>query len=834
MKKKIVAPYIGSETIDGIPILFTNEGDYSVIFNIDNPILIYSSDMDFYEDFHLLFSNVLKILGENYIIQKQDIFSKERYKSNIKKSDDYLHQRYFEHFDGRSYTKLSTYLIVTYQVKKGKLFSFNKDAFQNFKVNINKIVQLLENKKIRVNFLSEKEINTYIKRFFSFNFSSKKFGLDNFSVENDYFKIGEKYIKSLSLVDIDEVNFPSSIKSYKNIKVGVGFPADLMNFIFSLDDSETVVYNQTILIPNQRQEIKKLEAKQKRHRSMPDPANDICVEDIDRVMTDIAKDDQLLVYCNFNFIIHTKNEENLGRTVNKIETELFDIGIVPSRQTYNQLELFQCCLPGNASKMAHYDKFLTTSDSALCLLFKERSEVSEITNYTTYFTDRNGIPVAMDISGKEGEQRFTDNANRFVLGPSGSGKSFFMNALIRQSFLQNTDIVLVDTGHSYSGLCSYYNGRYITYSEEEPISMNPFKIKREEYNEEKRDFLKSMISLIWKGGESGEGKISKVEDTLLNLLISDYYNSYFEQKTVKELSFNSFYEFLQKNIEKITKERKISFDSGDFFFVLSSFYKGGQYEKMLNSDLDRTLFDEKFIVFEIDNIKNNKTLFPIVTLIIMDVFIQKMRLKPNRKSLIIEEAWKAIANPMMAEYIQFLYKTCRKFWGETTVVTQELGDIIGNDIVKDSIIGNSDTYCLLDQAKFKDNYDEIAQLLSINEVERKKIFTINNLYNKDNRPYFREIYIKRGWFGNVYGVEVSQHEYFTFTTERIEKEAVQHYVNIYGDFNNGLDNFILHLNASKLKKDKFCYLINKKCSKENREDLVNLSQKNKLLDFVIN
>src|SRR3546814_5301251 len=111
----------------------------------------------------------------------------------------------------------------------------------------------------------------------------------------------------------------------------------------------------------------------------------------------------------------------------------------------------------------------------------------------------------------------------------------------------------------------------------------------------------------------------------------------------------------------------------------------------------------------------------------MDIFIQKMRhMQDRRKALIIEEAWKAITFPIMAGYILYLYKTVRKFWGEAIVVTQELSDILNNAIVKDSIISNSDTVIMLDPSKFPDNYDAIAQLLSIHEVERKKIFTINN------------------------------------------------------------------------------------------------------------
>lgn len=229
-------------------------------------------------------------------------------------------------------------------------------------------------------------------------------------------------------------------------------------------------------------------------------------------------------------------------------------------------------------------------------------------------------------------------------------------------------------------------------------------------------------------------------------------------------------------------------------FVLKDFYKGGRYGTTLNESADNTLFDETFIVFEIDNVKDNPKLFPIVTLIIMDTFIQKMRLrKDRRKALIIEEAWKAIASKLMGGYILYLYKTVRKFWGEAVVVTQELDDIIGNAVVKDSIINNSDTFILLDQTKFKDNFDKIASLLSLNKVEQNKIFTINNLNNKFGRSRFKEFYLKRGSKGEVYGNEVSLEQYLTYTTEKPEKSAVEYYVHRYGNYDEALRKIVADL-----------------------------------------
>ena len=476
-----------------------------------------------------------------------------------------------------------------------------------------------------------------------------------------------------------------------------------------------------------------------------------------------------------------------------------------------------------------------------------------------------------------------------------------MNSVVRQLLEQNTDVVMVDTGDSYEGVCGYYKGTYISYSKEKPISMNPFKVTKEEYElnfGEKKNFLKSLIFLIFKGNAFP----TKIEDMLINQTIVEYYEAYFnpfegfsdserealrqkllvaakmeddyeqythsmedidrqinteevqgkaesralllpsevrrlklirqcrsltalindgaatesekeralaiiekykrelynnsmlikidrqidhmeEQKRrlkVQELSFNSYYEFALERIPQITQLEKISFNIHDFAAILKQFYRGGELEMTLNSDLDINLFDERFIVFEIDKIKDDPVLFPIVVLIIMDVFLQKMRIKKGRKALIIEEAWKAIASPTMAEYIKYLYKTVRKFHGIAGVVTQELNDVIDSPIVKEAIINNSDVKVLLDQTKFKDRYEDIAAILGLTDIQRQQIFTINALNNHEGRSYFKEVWICRGQHSDVYGVEEAPECYWAYTTERTEKEALKIYLARYG------------------------------------------------------
>ena len=600
-------------------------------------------------------------------------------------------------------------------------------------------------------------------------------------------------------------------------------PVDLVSVVDSIPNAETVVYNQIIFLPNQKRELSLLDKKKNRHASIPNPNNQMAVEDIKRVQEVIARESKQLVYTHFNMVVAVSAGADLQKCTNHLENAFGRMGIHISKRAYNQLELFVGSFPGNCYTLnEEYDRFLTLSDAAMCLMYKERVLHSEETPLKIYYTDRQGVPVAIDITGKEGKNKLTDNSNFFCLGPSGSGKSFHMNSVVRQLHEQGTDVVMVDTGNSYEGLCEYLGGKYISYTEERPITMNPFRINREEYNIEKIDFLKNLILMIWKGSDS---QIPEIEFRIVEQIIIDYYDAYFngftrytdEQREVllknlfaaasrknpnkpprevdemvrkqievlearraalkvSELNFNSFFDYSFDRLEQICTENDITTISySTYSTMLQPFYKGGAYEKILNENVDSALFDETFIVFEVDAIKENKKLFPIVTLIIMDVFLQKMRIKKTRKVLVIEEAWKAIASPLMAEYIKFMYKTARKFWASVGVVTQEIQDIIGSEIVKEAIINNSDVVMLLDQSKFKERFDEIRKILGLTEVDCKKIFTINRLENKDGRSFFREVFIRRGTTSGVYGVEEPHECYMTYTTERAEKEALKLY-----------------------------------------------------------
>ena len=775
-RKKIFQDiYFSVEDTDGIGVLYTKTGEYSAILRMENPVQKYSANIDSYYEFTNLFAAIAQTLGEGYALHKQDIFTRRQFKDESGKGHEFLSESYFRYFNGREYTDSMTYLTITQENKKSRLMSFDNKKWRDFLVKIRKVQNQLKDAGIKSEFLNKQEASQYVDRFFAMNFRDKMVSMTGFKVDDEMIGMGDRRCKVYSLVDVDCANLPTQIRPFTNIEVNnTSMPVDLVALVDCIPGVESVVYNQIIFVPNQKRELALLDKKKNRHASMPNPSNLIAVEDIKRVQEVIARENKQLVYTHYNLIVTVSPDTDIQKCTNHLENAFGRMGIHISKRAYNQLELFVNSFPGNCYGMNDdYDRFMTLGDAATCLMYKEKIVHSEDTPFKVYYTDRQGVPVAIDISGKEGRNKLTDNSNFFVIGPSGSGKSFYVNSMVRQAHEQDTDIVLVDTGNSYEGLCEYFGGKYISYTEEHPITMNPFKIRREEWNIEKLGFLKNLVMLIWKGSQ---GTVSKTEDRLIEQVINEYYDAYFTTKRVSNLCFNSFYEFSTERLPKICEENGLhGIDLSSYNYLLKDFYKGGSHDVTLNENMDSSLFDETFIVFEIDSIKDDPLLFPLVTLIIMDVFLQKMRIKKNRKMLIIEEAWKAIASPMMAEYIKYLYKTARKFWASVGVVTQEIQDIIGSEIVKEAIINNSDVVMLLDQSKFKERFDTIKAILGLTDVDCKKIFTINRLENKEGRSFFREVFIRRGQTSNVYGVEEPHECYMTYTTERAEKEALKLY-----------------------------------------------------------
>lgn len=937
---------IGAEEGYKYDVMVGEFGNPIIAIKLRNIVQQYSADKELYLKYHSIFQNVISIIGEGHVVQKLDIFDKKIY--TAEESDGYLQNKYSEHFDGRVYKTIETVITFTHIVNKAnkkKAYTYTEKKYKSLRDKVEKVFLLLEQNKFEPKYLLEEDFEYYVKAHKSMNYDKDKHSINNIASFPTHLKIGNKFVQAISYVDVERIVLPNTIDTFSTMggnNATKDTAVDNFTFINALEDYRTITYLQVVYIPIQAERSKFLANKRNKHMGFAtEPANRISAEEIDVLMDNVAKDGQLIVDAHFSLIVSCDTWADLEATRSMIDNQLFAKSIDTNDSAFNQLELFKAGLIGNATELRDYDLFTTTSEASLCFFFKESYPIDEESPFYLRFTDRQGVPLKVDLADLPMATNRINNRNKFVLGPSGSGKSFLMNNIVEQYLNYNYDVVIVDVGDSYSGTNKALGGKYIQYTEEKPITMNPFVMTKEEFNIEKIEFLGNLIFLIWQGSDSS---MSTTQKSILDNLLLAYYHQFFNggtewyeaknntelilylkkyniyeedvlkaferdqadensyynvlqipmdatpedikkayrrlamlyhpdttenkdihaesrflmlieayetlkdgekrklydetqialaehsvkerprtnsedydtsfrnslikqivaletQLKVDELSFNSFYEYCEGFLPIYLRNKKYSFNEHEFnlrtfLYVLADFYKGGRYGTTLNESADNSLFNERFIVFEIDNVKDNPKLFPIVTLIIMDTFIQKMRLrKDRRKALIIEEAWKAIASKLMGGYILYLYKTVRKYWGEAIVVTQELNDILGNAVVKDSIINNSDTFILLDQTKFIDSFEDIANLLSLPKVEQSKIFTVNNLDNKNNRSRFKEFYLKRGAVGEVYGNEVSLHQYLTYTTEKPEKSALEYYMRDQGTFEKALDAFIADIDV---------------------------------------
>jgi conjugation system TraG family ATPase len=499
-------------------------------------------------------------------------------------------------------------------------------------------------------------------------------------------------------------------------------------------------------------------------------------------LNEAVSSQRLPVRAHMNLMAWTDDQEGMRKLRSRVSAALSKMDIVPRIETDGAPQIFWAGIPGNEADFPMNECFDCFAEEACSFLNLETSYRSSLSPMGIRLGDRlSGKPVHVDISDEPMKRGITTNRNKFILGPSGSGKSFFTNHMVRSYFEQGTHIVLVDVGHSYKGLCDMAGGYYFTYSETSPIKFNPFFIEGA-LDTEKKESIKTLLLALWKKDNES---FNRSEYVALSNALQLYY-----ERNKNFHCFDSFYEFLRRDFVEVLAGDQVKekdFDVSNFLYVLRPYYKGGEFDYLLNATENLDLLNQRFIVFELDNIKDHPILFPVVTLIIMEVFISKMRkLKGIRKMILIEEAWKAIAREGMAEYIKYLFKTVRKFFGEAVVVTQEVEDIISSPIVKQAIINNSDCKILLDQGKYQNKFDQIQELLGLTEKEKALVLSINKANDPELR--YKEVFISLGGqLSRVYRVEVSPEEYLTYTTEEREKMKVQEYaVRFGGDIRRGI------------------------------------------------
>ncbi len=739
----------------------------------------------------------------NYsILHKQDIFITEKYEPDIRRDElSFLSRSFERHFNERPYLHHACYLFLTKTTKERSRQQSNwntlcrgflvpkeirdKETVERFMEAVGQFESIVNDSGlVRLERLNTEEITGtenepgIIERYLTLSADGTTM-LQDMQLNPDEMRIGDKRLCLHTLSDLDDL--PGKVRTdgrYERLStdrsdcrlsyaapVGVMLPCDH-------------IYNQWIFIDDSNENLSRFEKAAKNMQSLSrySRSNQINKEWLDEYLNEAHTNGLQSVRCHCNIIAWAENGDELRRVKNDVGSALALMECTPHHNTTDLPALYWAGIPGNEADFPAEETFYTFTGQALCFFTAETCYRNSLSPFGIRMVDRlTGKPVFLDISDLPMKKGVVTNRNKFILGPSGSGKSFFTNHLVRQYWEQGTHILLVDTGNSYKGLCDLIHqktggddGIYFTYKENDPISFNPFFTEDYQYDIEKRDSIKTLILTLWKREDEPP---RRSEEVALSNAVSLYIEKIKKNRKIKP-NFNSFYDFVRKDYRKMLADKNVrekDFDVDGFLNVLEPYYKNGEYGYLLNSDKELDLLNKRFIVFELDVVKDNPILFPVVTIIIMETFINKMRrLQGIRKMILIEEAWKAIAKEGMANYIRYLFKTVRKFYGEAVVVTQEVDDIISSPVVKETIINNSDCKILLDQRKYQNKFDQIQNLLGLTDKERSQILSIN-LANAANRLY-KEVWIGLGGTQSaVYATEVSAEEYLCYTTEETEK-----------------------------------------------------------------
>ncbi|MDJ1493693.1 TraG family conjugative transposon ATPase [Cytophagaceae bacterium DM2B3-1] len=792
--------------------LLSKQGDVTLVFQAELPEIFTLSNHE-YEAFHQIWIKAIKVLPRFSVFHKQDWFLETHYKPDFTQTDNsFLSHSSERFFNERPFLEHQCYIMLTKKPAGRKtsssLFSnlirssivpqevLKPQMLQDFLDNAGQFKRILEDSGfVKLKRLTEQELVSQQSKmglveqycYLSTQTSSPIYKDIHFE---EGIQVGDQHCQVYTLAETEDL--PALCGSRINYdrystdktKFSVGFASTLGQLLPC-----NHIYNQYIFIEDSQKTIQKLESKRLRLQSLSaySRENMIARDATNAFLNEAISEQRLPVKAHFNLLVWTDSKSKLKDLKNMVSSALAQIDAVAKQETVGAPQIFWAGMPGNEADFPSNDTFDTFAEQATCFLNLETGYRSSLSPVGIRLGDRlTGKPVHVDISDEPVKQGICTNRNKFILGPSGSGKSFFTNHMVRSYYEQGTHILLVDVGHSYKGLCDMVKGYYFTYDEKNPIRFNPFFIGTEDkLDTEKKESIKTLLLALWKKDNE---TFNRSEYVALSNALQLYYEK-LEATPTLFACFNSFYEFLRDEFVTILSKDKVKekdFDVDNFLFVLRPYYQGGEFDYLLNTTENLHMLTERFIVFELDNIKDHPILFPVVTIIIMEVFISKMRkLKGIRKMILIEEAWKAIAREGMAEYIKYLFKTVRKFYGEAIVVTQEVEDIISSPVVKQAIINNSDCKILLDQSKYQNKFDQIQELLGLTEKEKALVLSVNKA--NDPTQKYKEVFISLGGMvSKVYRTEVSLEEYFAYTTEETEKIKVLQYARKYGSIQKGI------------------------------------------------
>ena len=767
----------------GDGVILNKRGDICVGWEVQLPPAFRCNEAG-YDSLVGTLAGAIALLPDYTIVHKQDIFMRKRY--HAEKSSGFLEKAYEEHFDGREYLDHRCLLWLSFSSKKNVrsgssgLLGLTGPGLPSAAA-IGRCLTAAEqfgamlggNSLLSLRRLTEEDVfgadkPGLLQDYLNFTDGGADV-LSDIQVSPRALRIGDKSIVCHLFADLDQL--PGEVASCKrNRDLSTENSAVMLSFLNDIGqalDCEHVV--NWFCVKEPLKDIHgSLDSKRRQMQSMSarNAENRKYAEEINEYLETAAVQQMSTVRCHLNVLS--------SGDADQVTTAISKLGIVPVRDIANAPAQFWSSIPGNESGLAFSEYMTMELQSALCLNLYDGFDTG-IQGGVLKMSDRiRLVPQRFDIQEKALDAGLIENYNVFLLGPSGSGKSFFMNKYLRACYAAGQQCFLIDVGDSYRALCHIIkeeskgrDGTYYTFEKGKPISFNPFRnFKRfSQADSEAMNFLFTLMVTLWKNGKV---EISSSAEKYVRESISQFLRQWSEGA---DPVFNDYFEYVRDVFGDLLAAEdagKEYFDLKDYLISLEQFYMGGPYDYLLNSHESVNILEDRFVVFEIDHIKGDPVIYPITTLVIMDAFMEKMTSSTDFKVMCIEEAWKAIMGTQMATYMLELWKTARKHRTAAMVVTQELKDITSSPIIKDSIVENSGVKILLDQTKYVNRFDELASQLSLSEDDKGMVLSLNRLHvqGASGREVFFNLGNKKSF---VMRLEVSPEERIAFSSAKKDK-----------------------------------------------------------------
>ena len=787
----------------------------------------YTVSAEQYDTMTALMASAFRGLPEWTMLHKQDIYCRRRYHSVP--TGHFLDDCYSAHFEGREYLEHSQYFWFTFNpalpgrggAMKGTLqgaaggiryhspeLKALPERIREFENRCSEFMTALSGASLcRSRRLTTEDLEGVpggpdgILEEYKRWFGGPMDGTDIIQVDGTYLDRDSRRLISHSFARTDDL--PGEVSN--TVKVRSLSSEDCEILLSSASPLGTGLAHEHIvncywLLPSQQHALRELDRRRKNMTSMSKGSaeNTVHAEGIARFIDMIHAEATVAVYAHMNILSWGPRGSEMAIR-GAVGAAISSMSLSGKLNTVDTPQLWFAGFPGGAMEIGEDNLFLAELEQALCLSLSE-SFTRDFPGGRLRITDRvRHTPVLLDTQEGAYEAKYIENYNAFILGPSGSGKSFFTAWYVRNCFDAGQEVFIIDKGGSYEGLCALIreetcgrDGVYYTWSPEHPFAFAPLSGCRS-WKDEKdavsgMAFFVSLLKIIW----SPRGGWDSASDAVLFRIIEDFLEGLPEEGD--DPVFEDFLRFLRDEVRpRILGERKDRkrgpepepytvggvevtpslFDIRSFCIALDPYGEGGRFGFLLNERHPADLFTSRFVVFEVDAISEmDPTLYAICTFCIIRSFERKMRSDSSAfRLLFIEEAWQAIASDATADYLRALWKTARKWHTSATVVTQQVSDIISSPVVKDAILSNSPVKILLDQRSNAASFDQIAALLGLSPVEKALVGSVGRDLHEDAR--YREVFITLGGkrFG-VYALEVSPEEALVYESDKVRKRPL--------------------------------------------------------------